>query len=277
MKKKWTNIILIIVFFVGLSLLLYPTVSNYLNSRTQTRVIVDYQNTVSSMDERDFTQLFDAAEKYNEKLLELSAPLLEYDKIKGCDELLTVDNSKAIGYITIKKIKVQLPIYHGTSEEVLNVAVGHLEGSSLPIGGKSTHSVLSSHRGLPSAKLFTYLDRLEIGDTFTIKVLNRTLTYQVDQILIVEPQDTEALAIVEGEDYCTLLTCTPYGINTHRLLVRGTRVENIDEQAVMADAFAIEPLALAPLVAAPILLVLLIVLLVKSRKKKTEGTKSKRW
>lgn len=271
MKKKWTNIILITVFIVGLSLLLYPTVSDYWNSRTQTRVIVDYENTVGAMEEKDFTKLFEAADDYNRQLRELAAPLLEYEKLTGYEGLLSINADEAIGYITIKKIRVQLPIYHGTSDEVLNVAVGHLEGTSLPVGGESTHSVLSSHRGLPSAKLFTYLDKLEEGDTFTIKVLDRTLTYQVDQILIVEPGDTEALAIVPGEDYCTLLTCTPYGINTHRLLVRGTRIENLSDENIAADAFTIDPLIMATLVAVPILLILLVILLVKHRKKKSDN------
>ena len=231
-------------------------------------MIVDYENTVDFMDKEDFARLFESAEQYNKELRKLPAPLLQYDQLAGYEDTLIVNDNQVMGYITIKKINVQLPIYHGTSEEVLNVAVGHLEGSSLPVGGKGTHAVLSSHRGLPSAKLFTYLDKLEEGDIFTIKVLDRTLTYQVDQILIVEPGDTDALSIVEGKDYCTLLTCTPYGINTHRLLVRGARIKNISEQTVLADASVIEPLRLVPLAAAPMLLILLVILLVKYRKKK---------
>jgi sortase A len=173
-----------------------------------------------------------------------------------------------MGYITIEKIKVQLPIYHGTSDKVLNSAVGHVEGSTLPVGGKSTHSVLSAHRGLPSAKLFTNLDKMEVGDVFTIRILDRTVTYQVDQILIVLPHETDNLNIVQGEDYCTLVTCTPYGINTHRMLVRGTRIENIEPDRVInviTEAYQIDPLIVTPAVAAPMLGILLAVLLYKSR------------
>jgi sortase A len=185
-----------------------------------------------------------------------------------------------MGYITIEKIKVQLPIYHGTSDRVLNSAVGHVEGSSLPVGGKSTHSVLSAHRGLPSAKLFTNLDKLEKGDIFTIRILDRTITYKVDQILIVLPEETDSLNIVQGEDYCTLVTCTPYGINTHRMLVRGTRIENIEPDRVInviTEAYQIDPLLVTPAVAAPILGLLLIILLVRSGKtgkKKKQDTKT---
>ena len=186
-----------------------------------------------------------------------------------------VNGDGMMGYITIEKIKVQLPIYHGTSDKVLNSAVGHVEGSSLPVGGESTHSVLSAHRGLPSAKLFTNLDKVEVGDVFTIRILDRTITYQVDQILIVLPHETEALNLVPGEDYCTLVTCTPYGINTHRMLVRGTRIENIEPDRVInviTEAYQIDPLIVTPAVAAPMLGVLLVVLLIKSSK----GTKKKK-
>jgi sortase A len=179
-----------------------------------------------------------------------------------------------MGYITIEKIKVQLPIYHGTSDKVLNSAVGHLEGSSLPIGGESTHSVLSAHRGLPSAKLFTNLDKMDVGDIFTIKILDRTITYQVDQVLIVLPNQVNELAVVNGEDYCTLVTCTPYGINTHRMLVRGTRIENIEEAKkvnVITEAYQIDPLIVTPAVAVPILLALLIFLMFKSSKEKKKN------
>ena len=176
-----------------------------------------------------------------------------------------------MGYIDIDAIGVELPIYHGTSPDVLNVAVGHLEGSSLPIGGEGSHCVLSAHRGLPSARLFTDLDQLQEGDTFTITVLDRLLTYEIDQILIVEPEQVDALAITPGEDYCTLVTCTPYGINTHRLLVRGRRVENAREKAhvyVPADMVQIDPLVVTPAVAAPMLAILLVFLLVRYRKRR---------
>ena len=176
-----------------------------------------------------------------------------------------------MGYIEIPEIDVSLPIYHGTEDPVLQVAIGHLEWTSLPVGGESTHCVLSGHRGLPSAKLFTDLDRLVVGDRFRLGVLDQVLTYEVDQILIVEPQDTEALLIEEGKDLCTLVTCTPYSINTHRLLVRGHRVETEKDAKnvrVTSDAIQIEPYLVAPVVAAPILLVLLLGLLIPRRRKK---------
>ena len=185
-------------------------------------------------------------------------------------DVLDVNGMGIMGYIDIDEIGVELPIYHGTDPSVLNVAVGHLEGTSLPVGGVGTHCVLSAHRGLPSARLFTDLDRLKVGDTFTLTVLNRLLTYQVDQVLIVEPDQVEALAIDPNEDYCTLVTCTPYGINTHRLLVRGRRVENAEEKPVIyvpADMVQIDPLVVTPAVAAPMLLVLLIFLLIRYRKR----------
>ena len=218
------------------------------------------------------TEHFKKAEDYNRKLRLISSPFIGYSTLdKEYYSTLDVNGDGMLGYITIEKIKVQLPIYHGTSDKVLNSAVGHVEGSSLPIGGKSTHSVLSAHRGLPSAKLFTNLDKMEIGDVFTITILNRTITYQVDQILIVLPDKIEEMQVKNGEDYCTLLTCTPYGINTHRMLVRGTRIENIEEEKkvnVITEAYQIDPFIVTPAVAAPMLGALLIFLMVKSSKDK---------
>lgn len=182
--------------------------------------------------------------------------------------VLDVAGNGIIGYVDIPKIDVELPVYHGTSDQILNMAVGHLEGSSLPIGGESRHAVLSAHRGLPSAKLFTDLDKMEVGDTFTITVLNQVLTYEVDQILIVEPAQLESLNIVDGEDYCTLLTCTPYGINTHRLLVRGHRIENEQGSIVIQrEAIKIPAYIAAPAIAIPILFILLLVLMFTYRRK----------
>ena len=176
---------------------------------------------------------------------------------------LAVTDSGIMGYIDIPKIRVTLPIYHGTDETILQIAIGHIAGTSLPVGGASTHCVVSGHRGLPSARLFTDIDKLVEGDTFTMTVLNRTVTYEVDQIRIVEPTDLSNLQIEEGKDYCTLVTCTPYGINTHRLLVRGHRVANANGEAnVIADALQIEPVYVAPVVAAPMLIILLILLFV---------------
>ena len=212
--------------------------------------------------------MIDVAHNYNQALYETSYPLADYNEVPGYFEALSVTDNSMIGYLKIDRINLELPIYHGTSDEVLNKGVGHLQGSSLPVGGENTHCVMSAHRGLPSSKLFTDLDRLEIGDTFQIIVMNQVLTYQVDQIKIILPTEVNDLQIIEGGDYCTLFTCTPYGINTHRLLVRGIRIETITEKPVIYvsnEAFRIEPLLVTPAVAAPMLLVLLIHLLVKYR------------
>lgn len=270
-----STIILVAIFFVGLSVLLYPTVSDFWNEKRQSKAIINYDDLISGMSQQDYTQNFDNADLYNRQLQQLQFPFVEHKGLKDdYNSVLDVNNNGMMGYITIEKIKVQLPIYHGTEDKVLNSAVGHVEGSSLPIGGESTHSVLSAHRGLPSAKLFTNLDKLVVGDIFTITVLDRLITYQVDQILIVLPEQTEALNITQGEDYCTLVTCTPYGINTHRMLVRGTRIENIEEDKkinVVTEAYQIDPLIVTPAVAAPMLGALLVLLIVKSRKGKKKN------
>lgn len=263
-----------LVFFVGLSVLLYPTISDYVNSMHQTQAIAGYVNTLEGLGKEDYSSLFAAADDYNARLNATPNGFYTPDQVEGYWETLDVSGTGIIGYIDIEKIKVELPLYHGTDDGVLNVAAGHLEGSSLPVGGKSTHSVLSAHRGLPSATLFSELDKLAPGDTFTITVLDRLLTYQVDQILIVEPTEVDALQVVPGKDYCTLFTCTPYGINTHRLLVRGVRIENAEEKPhiyVASGAYRIDPIIVTPAVAVPMLLVLLVVLLVKYRKKNGEG------
>lgn len=278
-KKKSgsaSTIILVAIFFVGLSVLLYPTVSDFWNEKRQSQAIINYDDLIVDLTPEDYTELFSKADIYNQKIRNMSFPFLNHKNISDeYNSTLDVNGDGMMGYITIEKIKVQLPIYHGTSDKVLNSAVGHVEGSSLPVGGESTHSVLSAHRGLPSAKLFTNLDKVEVGDVFTIRILDRTITYQVDQILIVLPHETEALNLVPGEDYCTLVTCTPYGINTHRMLVRGTRIENIEPDRVInviTEAYQIDPLIVTPAVAAPMLGVLLVVLLIKSSK----GTKKKK-
>ena len=272
MKKKKTGIILVAILLVGVCVLLYPSFSQYWNSRTQSRAVENYNEILSNLSSEQYTEIFDAAKAYNESLSKVKNPLWNPSEAKGYQEALNVSGSGIMGYITIAKLGVELPIYHGTSPDVLNNACGHLEGSSLPIGGAGTHSVLSAHRGLPHAKLFTELDKLEIGDTFTVTVLNKTVTYMVDQIKVVEPERMEDLEIVKSEDYCTLLTCTPYGINSHRLLVRGTWIENAKPILyVTSDAYVIDSLVATPVVAAPILLVLFVVLMVKYREK---GTKS---
>jgi sortase A len=220
------------------------------------------------MDSEDYTAIFENAHAYNKALYETDFPLTNYSKVSGYYDTLRVTDNDMIGYLKIDRIGVELPIYHGTSDNVLSRGVGHLQGSSLPVGGENTHTVMSAHRGLPSAKLFTDLDRVELGDTFQIVVLNQVLTYQVDLIKVIVPTEISNLQIIEGGDYCTLFTCTPYGINTHRLLVRGVRVETIKEKPLLYvanEAFRIEPLLVTPAVAAPMLLVLLIHLLVKYR------------
>ena len=278
MKKKGNHLItilLVLIFLLGLSLLLYPAVSDYWNSKHQTRAIAVYSEEVSGLDEDQYQALWEAAAAYNASLLERNnAYLLTEGQKAAYEQLLNVSGLGIMGYIEIPSIDCSLPIYHGTEESVLQIAIGHLEWTSLPVGGESTHCVLSGHRGLPSAKLFTNLDKLQEGDVFLLRVLDEVLTYEVDQILIVEPQETGALRIVEGEDYCTLVTCTPYGINTHRLLVRGHRIENAPEARlvrVTADAVQIEPLLVAPIVALPMLLLLLILLLLPKRPKNDNG------
>ena len=276
MRQHKTVIFLTLGFLVGISLLLYPAFSNYWNSKTQSRAIVDYEAVLEHLKPEDYSAMFQAAYDYNRALYETDYPLTDYEEIPGYYDTLTLPGSSIIGYVKIDKIGVELPIYHGTSDEVLNVGVGHLEGTSLPVGGENTHSVMSAHRGLPSAKLFTDLDRLEWGDTFQIMVLDQVLTYQVDQVKVITPTEVEDLLIAEGKDYCTLFTCTPYGINTHRLLVRGIRIETIVEKPIIYvanEAFRIEPLLVTPAVAAPMLLVFFIHLMVKYREppKKKEG------
>ena len=275
MKKKkgnFTTLLLILVLLAGLSLLLYPSVSDYWNSLHQTRAIATYAEEVANLNQDQYDEIWAAAESYNASLTDrVNAYQLSDAQKEEYQQLLNVSGLGVMGYIEIPSIDCSLPIYHGTEESVLQIAVGHLEWSSLPVGGESTHCVLSGHRGLPSARLFTNLDKLREGDTFLLRVLDETLTYEVDQILIVEPQDTAALEIVEGQDYCTLVTCTPYGINTHRLLVRGHRIDNIEEVKtvrVTADAVQLEPMLVAPVVAIPMLLILLILLLLPRRRKK---------
>lgn len=275
MKKNLSNFILIVVFFVGLSLLLYPSISDYWNSFHQSKAIAHYAEEIANMDKETYERLWSEATAYNQSLAErTNSYLLSEEQEELYKELLNVDGNGIMGYIEIPQIDCSLPIYHGTDEAVLQVAVGHLEWSSLPVGGESSHCVISGHRGLPSAKLFSDLDELIVGDTFTLRILDEILTYEVDKISIVEPQDTDELQIMEGEDYCTLVTCTPYGINTHRLLVRGHRIENAEQATlvrVTADAIQIEPLIVAPIVAIPILLLLLFALLFKDGRARKKG------
>lgn len=272
MKKHLPTVILILVFLAGLSLLLYPTVSDYWNSFHQSQAIASYDQATIELDDDTYERLRTDAAAYNAKLAQNGQNLmLSNEELADYNAQLDVTGTGIMAYIEIPKIKCSLPIYHGTDEAVLQIAVGHIAGTSLPVGGESTHCVLSAHRGLPSAKLFTRLDELVEGDTILIQALGETLTYEVDQILIVLPEEVDALKIQVGEDMCTLVTCTPYGINTHRLLVRGHRIENQADATSLrgtADALQIDPVLVAPIVAAPILLGLLIALLVSTRKKR---------
>ena len=276
MKNKITTTLLVIALLAGLSLLLYPSVSDYWNSLHTSRAVASYDEEVRRMDSGRYDALLASAHDYNRALFARGSLFSLTDaQREDYAAQLCIDDSGIMGYIEIPAINVSLPIYHGTDDNVLQIAAGHISWTSLPVGGESSHCVLSGHRGLPSAKLFTNLDQLVEGDTFSIRALDEVLTYEVDQILIVEPEDVSALEIIPGRDLCTLVTCTPYGINTHRLLVRGTRIEN-EPQAqtvrVTSDAVQIEPLLVAPVLAAPVLLILLLVLLLpgKQKRKKEE-------
>lgn len=272
MKKHLSTIFFGIIFLIGLLLVLYPTVSNFLSNREQKKVIREYSNIVNNMDKEEKEAMYNEAVDYNKEIYEKG--MIDYsnpDAVQGYNDILDVSGTEIMGYISIPKINVELPIYHGTSDGVLQVAVGHLEGSSLPVGGENTHCVLSGHRGLPSADLFTHLDRLNVHDIFTISVLDKTLVYEIDQIKVVAPGDTQYLQIEDGKDYCTLLTCTPYGINTHRLLVRGVRVADLDDKDniyVYADAYKIDTKTVTVLMAVPLTLLLLLGMVVHIRRNK---------
>lgn len=278
MRKNLSTIILILIFLVGLSVMLYPSVSDAVNRKHQSRAVASYAEEVEQLSDADYQTYFDAADAYNRQLNTTPNAFYKPDLVSGYAQTLDISGTGIMGYITIPKISVELPIYHGTDEGVLQVAAGHLEGSSLPVGGAGTHAVISAHRGLPSAKLFTNLDELEVGDRFTITVLNRVLTYEVDQISIVLPTEIDQLLPTEGMDYVTLMTCTPYGINTHRLLVRGKRVETTESQKhirVAADAFRIEPIIVAPILAIPMLLAALVGVLVAPHLRKLSKRRRK--
>ncbi|MCM1357792.1 MAG: class C sortase, partial [Prevotella sp.] len=262
MRKKSgivSTIILIVILLVGLAIMLYPTVSDWWNTREQREAIANYEHIVTQIDDGETERMLQEAHDYNEKLANLFAPLTNYDEISGYNDILNISGTGIMGYISIPFIKVELPIYHGTSEEVLNIAAGHLQGSSLPVGGNDTHAVISAHRGLPSAKLFTDLDQLVVGDTFTINVLGEVYTYEIEDILIVKPEEVDKLAIIPNGDYVTLMTCTPYGINSHRLLLRSHRIETTYhyDAKVVADAAQVDPILAVPAIAMPFLVVLI--------------------
>ena len=241
-KKHGVTLLLVAVMLVGAGFISYPTFSDWWNSFHQSRAVASYVEAVSQMDPEENARLLAEAEEYNRGLLELSNQwAMPDDRKEAYEKLLSVNGSDIMGYISIEKIGVKLPIHHGTEESVLQVAIGHLEETSLPVGGPGTHCVVSGHRGLPSARLFTDLDKMVVGDQFALSVLGRKMTYEVDQIVTVLPTEMEELLITPGKDYCTLMTCTPYGINTHRLLVRGTRIANPVKQEVAETTASVQP------------------------------------
>lgn len=274
-KNRITTVLLALVFLTGLSLLLYPTVSDYWNSFHASRAVAAYAQEVADLNGAEYDRLLEAARDYNAGIAERSNTfVLTEEEQAEYQSLLNMDGTGVMGYIEVPNIKLSLPVYHGTEDSVLQIAVGHLDWSALPVGGEGTHCVLSGHRGLPSAKLFTNLDQLREGDTFTLRVLDEVLCYEVDQIRIVEPQDTAALLPEPGQDLCTLVTCTPYGVNTHRLLVRGHRIETPDSAdaiRVTSDAMQIEPILVAPAVGVPLVLLAVAILLLSDRRRRRKN------
>lgn len=278
MKKHLSTILLVLALLVGAALLLYPTASDYWNSFHQSQAIATYAEEVAGLTTVDYEKVWLSAVAYNERMSAAGNPfILSEEQWEEYLKELNVSGSGIMGYIEIPKIECSLPIYHGTDESVLQIAIGHIEGTSLPVGGAGTHCALSGHRGLPSAKLFTHLDQLSEGDVFMLRVLNETLTYEVDQIHIVLPQEVDDLAMVPGRDFCTLVTCTPYGINSHRLLVRGKRIENSEAATairITSDAIRIDPILVAPVAAVPMLLILTIYLIANPGGKKKKKKKA---
>lgn len=279
-RYKW-NIVIILITIVGLSVMLYPNFSNYWNKKNQSQAVASYKEEISSTQTKKYEEMWEEAETYNATLREISSPFRNFDLVENYEDILDVSGTGIMGYITIEEIDVECPIYHGTSEGVLQIAVGHMQGSSLPTGGPGNHVVLSAHNGLSDSQLFTKLDQLKLGDTFSIDVLDRTLIYQVDQILVVEPDDFSEIMIDPEQDYCTLITCTPFGINSHRLLVRGVRVEDVENPALMLeDARQISTDRVAIILFVFLLLIVslfsLLYRLIKRREKRTKKKKLKK-
>lgn len=270
-----STIILVIILLAGVGIFLYPSVSDWWNSMHATRAIANYVTVVEAMSEQDKVELFESARAYNESLSNGVDFDLSDEEYAEYEKLLDVTGTGIMGYVQISAIGVNLPIYHSVDEGVLQIAVGHIPGSSLPVGGERTHCVLSGHRGLPSAKLFSDLDQIVEGDTFTLNIMDQTITYMVDQIRIVLPEETDELAIQPGKDYCTLVTCTPYGINSHRMLVRGRRIDNIiGEVVVVSEAVRIPNYVVAPAIGIPLLFIILLIMLIYYRRlgpRKTEA------
>ena len=268
MAKKG-NFYLFLMLVIGVLFLIYPSAANYWNNIHQYHAIMEYAERVARMNTDEYRSYIEAAHEYNSKLSKTGI-VWEHEKtdLTEYENILNFTESGNMGYIDIPKINIKLPIYHGISDKVLENSIGHLPETSLPVGGKSSHCVLSGHRGLPSARLFSDLDKLSEGDVFTLSILNETYSYEVDRIRVVLPTDLSELKILPGQDLCTLVTCTPYGVNTHRLLVRGHRVANAQGDAqVVADALQLEAAFVAPFIMAPMILVLLILLFVEPGKK----------
>lgn len=280
MKKHITTVLLILVLLIGLSLVLYPSISNWWNETRSSKVISDYNELVAELDEDDYEQMWNDAISYNANRAQPINPyLLTPEQKQTYHSVLNLDGNGVMGYIEIPSIGVSLPMYHTVNEDILQVAAGHVEWSDLPVGGENTHCVLSGHRGLPSAKLFTDLDDLRVGDIFMLRVLDTLLTYEVDQILIVDPGDVKNLRRVSGQDLCTLVTCTPYGINTHRLLVRGHRIENTPETAVIrvtANAVQVDSMIVALIAAVPMMAVAVTGLLFTSNRRSRKNNRRRR-
>lgn len=272
MVRRIVSFIAVLMLLTGLSLLLYPSVSNYVQSVRHRRVIFNYLSSVEMISDEDYSEIFEAAQAYNEKLAKAPIPLLSMDEQQKAEyeNVLDITGTGIMGYINIEKVHINLPIYHGSSESVLQVGVGHIEGSSLPVGGESSHCMLSGHRGLPSAELFTHLDKLDLGDTFTLHVLDEYFTYEVSEIEVIEPHEVQGLKIEQGKDICTLITCTPYGVNSHRLLIHGTRIYiPIEEEklAIQSGARRVDMLYIIAVVEVPVL-IFSVIFSVRSRRKR---------
>ncbi|MBR1554067.1 MAG: class C sortase [Oscillospiraceae bacterium] len=272
MRKHLSTIVFVLIFLVGLSVMLYPSFSDWWNSHIASHSIATYQDAVAQLDNGEAERMLAQAHAYNQKLAGISSPFINFEEVSGYEDILNISGTGIMGYISIPSIKVELPVYHGTSEGVLQIAAGHLQGSSLPVGGENTHAVISGHRGLPSARLFTDLDKMTVGDTFTITVLNEVLTYEVEEILVILPTESDKLEIISGGDYVTLVTCTPYGVNSHRLLLRSKRIDTVYESRVRisADAVQVDPMKVMPFAAVPLLLILMIIWNISGRKKKNK-------
>ena len=272
MKKQVPNIILALVFIIGLCIFLYPSVSDLINSWIQSREISKYEHLVAELSFEEYDQMIADAREYNQTLIggNLTQNIEKTQKEKY-ERLLSLDSTGIMGYLYISKINVRLPIYHGTDEATLQIGIGHLEGSSLPVDSDTQHVIISGHTGLPSSKLLTDLVELEVGDEFKIDVLNQRYTYEIDQILVVEPNETDSLELVKGKQYATIITCTPYGVNTHRLLVRGLLKDDTVDAKISGDAVIVDSTILIPIISIPLITILFIAMINIRRKRRERG------